>query len=300
MGRKREWNDEQAEDGGGEVAQQSNSNSEAPFDASSFMAMILQYLETPQYLRKQLFPMHPNLRLAGLLPPLDCPHHLRFGEESPYREGLVVEEPHWAARAGQGQDGETVWVNTGSRDLMQCKVVGGTWPDTGARVTVEMPSRAGHPGKLVSPRTPVQSRGLYWGYSVRVCPTLSQVFTHTPEYDLVLGTSERGDSLTDLLHATQTHTKDLPSSKPSSIHSTISPLPQNFQHALVLFGGLSGLEVAIEKDSEIPLGLADAHELCDYWIDCVEGQGSRTVRTEEAITITLARLKTTLEQLGAR
>lgn len=115
-----------------------------------------------------------------------------------------------------------------------------------------------------------------------------------------MGTSERGDSLTDVLHATQTGETQLPSSKPTSVNRTITGLPSGFSRALVLFGGLSGLEVAIEKDRDIPLGRADAHELCDFWIDCVEGQGSRTVRTEEAITITLARLKTALEQAGRR
>lgn len=111
------------------------------FDPDSFTAMIFQYLETPQYLRKQLFPMHPNLRLAGLLPPLDCPHHLRFEEESPYREGIVVEEPHYTSHR-VNESGNTVWVNVGSREAMQCRVGGGpkaALPPSGARVTVEMP-----------------------------------------------------------------------------------------------------------------------------------------------------------------
>ncbi|CAO1619806.1 unnamed protein product [Sympodiomycopsis kandeliae] len=277
---------------------------EDTFDASSFMAMILQYLETPQYLRKQLFPMHPNLRLAGLLPPLDCPHHLRFEEESPYREGLVIDEPHWARKAGHQILPGSVWVNVGSRDPIQCHNTSSSPPDIGTRVTVEMPSRSSDStGKLVSPRAPIQQKGLYWGYSVRVCSSLSQVFTHcsfTSEYDLVMGTSERGDSLTDILHATTHNLPSLSSSKPNSINSTIKPLPGSFTHGLVLFGGLSGLETAIEKDQNIPLGLQDAHELCDYWIDSCEGQGSRTVRTEEAITITLSRIKTVLEAIGQR
>lgn len=146
----------------------------------------------------------------------------------------------------------------------------------------------------------MQSSGLYWGYSVRLASSLSQVFTSCPfssppthtsgesdqpaEYDLVIGTAERGDSLTDLLYATQTGSS-VPSSKPAATAaaggSEVTPLPAGgFNHALLLFGGLSGLEVAIERDEGIPLGLEDARELCDYWVDAVEGQGSRTVRTE--------------------
>lgn len=50
--------------------------------------------ETPQYLRKILFPMHPDLKFAGLQNPLDAPHHLRKGEKILYREGVVLEHRH--------------------------------------------------------------------------------------------------------------------------------------------------------------------------------------------------------------
>lgn len=38
-----------------------NSNDES---GASFLMQILQYLETPQYLRKALFPMHNSLRFV--------------------------------------------------------------------------------------------------------------------------------------------------------------------------------------------------------------------------------------------
>ena len=34
--------------------------------------------------------MHADLRLAGTLPPLDAPHHMRATEWSMYREGVVL------------------------------------------------------------------------------------------------------------------------------------------------------------------------------------------------------------------
>ena len=34
--------------------------------------------------------MHPDLRLAGALPPLDAPHHARADEWTRWREGVVV------------------------------------------------------------------------------------------------------------------------------------------------------------------------------------------------------------------
>lgn len=57
------------------------------------LARILQYLECPQYLRKYFFPIHKDLQYAGLLNPLDAPHHLRQQDASLYREGVVSNKP---------------------------------------------------------------------------------------------------------------------------------------------------------------------------------------------------------------
>lgn len=53
-----------------------------------------------------------------------------------------------------------------------------------------------------------------------------------------------------------------------------------FRHLLLTLGPLSGLELTIAADPLIPLEAEDASDLFDYWINVVEGQGSRTVRTE--------------------
>jgi methyltransferase len=49
------------------------------------LARILQYLECPQYLRKHFFPLHKDLEFAGLLNPLDAPHHLRMSNDFKFR-----------------------------------------------------------------------------------------------------------------------------------------------------------------------------------------------------------------------
>eukprot|EP00820_Chromera_velia_P021354 Cvel_29899.t1-p1 / transcript=Cvel_29899.t1 / gene=Cvel_29899 / organism=Chromera_velia_CCMP2878 / gene_product=Uncharacterized protein C9orf114 homolog, putative / transcript_product=Uncharacterized protein C9orf114 homolog, putative / location=Cvel_scaffold4175:6686-10814(+) / protein_length=315 / sequence_SO=supercontig / SO=protein_coding / is_pseudo=false len=56
----------------------------------AFFVRNLQYLETPQYLRKALFPIHKDLRFAGLQTPLDAPHHVRTASWSPFREGVAL------------------------------------------------------------------------------------------------------------------------------------------------------------------------------------------------------------------
>lgn len=49
------------------------------------LARILQYLECPQYLRKFFFPIHVDLKYAGILNPLDAPHHLRQSNKFHFR-----------------------------------------------------------------------------------------------------------------------------------------------------------------------------------------------------------------------
>jgi predicted SPOUT superfamily RNA methylase MTH1 len=59
-------------------------------DPAHFLEHILTYLETPPFMRKTLFPLHPNLRSQGLLPGLDIPSHPHKDEWMPYREGMTL------------------------------------------------------------------------------------------------------------------------------------------------------------------------------------------------------------------
>jgi methyltransferase len=139
----------------------------------------------------------------------------------------------------------------------------------GLRVTVEVIDPVGDSkkvrGNVVSPTTPVQTKGTYWGYTVRCAESLGAVFTQCPYkegYDLLIGTSERGDQI--------------PNSLPS------------FKHVLVTFGGLRGLEMALEADDSLKVD--DPALLFDFYLNTCPGQGSRTIRTEEAILVTMSAL----------
>jgi predicted SPOUT superfamily RNA methylase MTH1 len=61
-------------------------------DPCHFLAHVFSYLETPPFMRKTLFPMHPNLRLAGLLPTLDMQSHPHMRDDVGWREGFTVAE----------------------------------------------------------------------------------------------------------------------------------------------------------------------------------------------------------------
>nr|XP_003230220.2 PREDICTED: putative methyltransferase C9orf114 homolog [Anolis carolinensis] len=224
------------------------------------LARILQYLECPQYLRKSFFPKHQDLQFAGLLNPLDSPHHVRIDEVSQYREGVVLARP---VKPGRGS-----FVNCGMRKEVQID----KQLEAGLRVTVKLneqqnPESKTQKGTVVSSHHPRTVSGLYWGYTVRLASCLSAVFAESPftdGYDLSVGTSERG---TPVDQAT---------------------LPA-FRHALIVFGGLQGLEAAVDADPH--LEVSDPSTLFDLYLNTCPRQGSRTIRTEEAMLISLSALR---------
>ncbi|RMZ81293.1 hypothetical protein DV737_g2555, partial [Chaetothyriales sp. CBS 132003] len=226
---------------------------------SHFLAHVLSYLETPPYLRKALFPMHANLRTAGTLPSLDLPSHVRGSEWCRYREGVVV------AATGPGND--VVEVDIG---LPERRVIKGVKIPANARVTGTRTAIA------VSPTTPREQDGYYWGYSVRQCSSLSAVLTESPfdgGYDVSFGTSERGRALSEVLSTSR---------------------PPRYRHLLLVFGGVGGLETAAANDAELAdRGITgrNVSDLFDHWVNLVPGQGSRTIRTEEAVWLGLMGLR---------
>ncbi|GAB0096878.1 C9orf114 [Sergentomyia squamirostris] len=226
------------------------------------MARILQYLECPQYLRKFFFPLHRDLKFCGLLNPLDAPHHLRQSNNFIFREGVVVEK--------ETKSGTGCYVNIG---LRHNAVVSETLTP-GIRVTVQLPDgydpeKKNLRGIVVSPSLPREETGVYWGYSVRIADSISTVFSQSPHddgYSLILGTSDRGKNIHEI------EAKSL-----------------NYNNGIIVFGGVMGIEYALENDQN--LSGTDPSILFDHYINTAPNQGSRTIRTEEAVLITLAGLQ---------
>ena len=126
----------------------------------------------------------------------------------------------------------------------------------------------------VSPREPREVAGLYWGYSVRLAPSLSAVWSECPYeggYDMVLGTSEHGTAVPDL---------ELPP----------------FAHLLIVFGGVEGLEPVVASEDNLAEYEDDLPSLFDHYLNLCPAQGSRTIRTEEALLVGLSALKPTIER----
>ena len=136
---------------------------------------VLEYLETPQYLRKRLYSIDDSLRYAGLLPPLRIPSHkpkvpvdkLTIGE---IREGVT------------NSDG-SVDIGLDRNPRLNVRV------PSNRRVTVRITSKAPLLVELVG-RDRAQE---YWGYSVEN-PTVDDVLADT-RFTLKVATSRYGNSL---------------------------------------------------------------------------------------------------------
>jgi len=133
---------------------------------------ILEYAETPQYLRKRLYGRRKELEFAGLLPPLRTPPHLReyTVEPNELREAVIVL-----------QNGELM-ADIGARSL--ATVEGHV--HEGQRTTV----RALSLDPLVV-RVTAKPSDVYWGYEVRRAPSLAR-FLKSSNFELLVLTSRLG------------------------------------------------------------------------------------------------------------
>jgi len=229
------------------------------------------------YLRTQLFPMHPDLRHAALLKSMDLPHHLKIDDHLPYREGIAL--PPSTTKI----QGTLVDVGFGTAHLPTEQI------EPYTRVTIDMSAVPKTPctgthmttAKLAKSTDPTTKMGYYWGYTTRQASSLSAVITESPfpkGYDVVIGTSERGEPV-------------------EQIRSTLPP----FAHLLVVFGGQAGIEAAASNDPELKRAVGEGiGGLFDWWVNAVPGQGSRTIRTEEAIWIVLGQMFAEFQQKGIK
>lgn len=192
-----------------------------------------------------------------------------------------------SSSSAKGTEKAVTHVQTG---LKQDVYIEGPIIPAGSRVTVDLHTKkAPEDGRsepiaavAVAPSKPREKKGLYWGYSVRHAPSLSAVLTECPfdgGYDLSIGTSERG--------------------KPVSEITDDAGMTTGFKHMMIVFGGVAGLEVAVKADEELEkVGVEKPEELFDHWVNLVPGQGSRTIRTEEAVWVGLMGLRGWVERNG--
>jgi len=136
---------------------------------------VLEYLETPQYLRKRLYALDESLKYAGLLPPLRTPSH----KPKVPVERLMVGEVREGVTNADGT------VDIGLEKAPRLKEKAGS----GRRVTVRITSK--NPlGAEVTTREQVHE---YWGYRVEN-RTKDEVLSDT-RFALKIATSRYGNAL---------------------------------------------------------------------------------------------------------
>lgn len=214
---------------------------------------VLQFLETPQYLRRRLFTKNPALRFVGVLPPLQIPSHnvpksikdCRLGD---LREGIVL-----------ARDGQRLKMEVGLEYPVECQ---GRAP-AGTRATVRLASIGQElRGELVD-RSKIS---IYWGYRVKQSKFKLAALLEKERFDLRIGTSRYGANVLD-------------------IWPKISSSMKNVGSILVAFGSPRlGLTEILSQEGKSPEGVFS------FLINTVPAQNVATVRTEEAVLISLGLL----------
>jgi predicted SPOUT superfamily RNA methylase MTH1 len=218
----------------------------------SLLATLLAYMETPQYLRKRLFKLKPDLRYAGVLPPLRTAHHplnrkmknLKIGE---YREGVTLSRTRQGTLVDVGVEHPLLIADA---EFAANKRVTVKVAKTGGQVRVELADRSEIP--------------VYWGYIVAVHKHSFGDLVNHGGFDLTIATSKYGSPFAD-------------------VTDQITARWKNARSVLVAFGAPTRGLGEIVKEEHLRLD-----EVVDFVVNTIPMQGTETVRTEEALVASLA------------
>lgn len=219
---------------------------------ADLLVKLLKYLDTPQYLRRRVFPKSASLQFAGTLPPLRTRSHplqssIRDLFEGDVRWGVQV-------RPNQLDLGFDKLIDypdiVSERDPTLFRVV-----NTSPKIVLEQIQRSDVKG--------------YWGYNVKRIGGLVD-FLKESEGITRIGFSRKAPSFKQLQ---------------DDLISTIT----NTKSVLAIFGdperGITEL-CANEKE--------DVKHHVDFWVNTIEGQGTETVRLEEALFVSLGLLNSSV------
>ena len=222
------------------------------------LTTVLRYLDTPQYLRKALYPKMSQLEYAGILHPIKAPHHkpqqdIRQIKKGDIRAGIVVKVKgnlfveaglgSLIAFDGQGFEGKRINI-----------VFVSEYPNIRAREASE--------GDIKE----------YWGYEVKEVPSLSKL----------LSSIDNSSTITILTSRKGTFFRN--------IQTKIEQRSEGAPNFLVVFGAPKhGLQDILAKE-----GANAASNPNEFLVNMFPGQATETVRLEEAVLGSLAILNTTI------
>lgn len=218
---------------------------------------VLEYLETPQYLRKRIFPITHNLKYVGSCPPLATPHHqtkrtLKAGE---IREGLVyLLDKKLVANVGAKYPIPV--VNSPKRSFAN---------DVRIRVPIRIRTNDQDEWQAEIIEPEIAQKKQYMGYKVKFSDASLSKYLKNRDKTYIL-TSAKGNKIemTNFSKATELGKK---------------------QSTVIVFGSQNhGLLDFLKREGK------SFKDVADLTINTWSNSGSRTIRLEEAIFISLARI----------
>jgi predicted SPOUT superfamily RNA methylase MTH1 len=215
----------------------------------SLLKTVLRYLDTPQYLRKLLYPLSDKLEYAGLLHPINAPHHrklerirdVKFGD---VRVGVIL--------MVRGK----LHVNVGLSSLVSFEGSG----FHGKKVNVKIVST--HPSLKGKEATDYDIKDNYWGYEIQETYSLNKLLESTSNTQIII-TSKNGGYVKDN-------------------EAKILARLKSFRNLLIVFGTpKKGVDEMLAAEGR----RIDAYE---FVLNMFPFQGTKTIRLEEAILGSLA------------
>jgi methyltransferase len=215
----------------------------------SLLKTVLRYLDTPQYLRKLLYPLSDKLEYAGLLHPINAPHHrklerirdVKFGD---VRVGVIL--------MVRGK----LHVNIGLSSLVSFEGSG----FHGKKVNVKIVST--HPSLKGKEATDYDIKDNYWGYEVQETYSLNKLLESTSNTQIII-TSKNGGYVKDN-------------------EAKILARLKSFRNLLIVFGTpKKGVDEMLAAEGR-------RIEAYEFVLNMFPFQGTKTIRLEEAILGSLA------------
>jgi methyltransferase len=223
-------------------------------DDLHLLKTILRYLDTPQYLRKILYPRMQQLEYAGILHPIKAPHHkaledIKKVKAGDVRTGVIVKV--------KGQ----LFVEVGLGSLVPFVGEGFEGKKLNVKFSAPYPN-------LKATKATEQDIFDYWGYEVKEVPSLSKLLTSVEKTEVVI-TSRRGSYF-------------------KNIESRFAERARNVQNILVVFGAPKhGIHDILAKEGA-------SINPYEFVANMFPNQGTETVRLEEAVLGSLAILNSSL------
>ena len=220
----------------------------------NLLKIILRFLDTPQYLRKILYPRMHQLEYAGILHPIKAPHHkppedirkVRIGD---VRTGVIAKV--------KGQ----FFVEVGLGSLVPFAGQG----FEGKKVNVKFTSS--YPNLRAVEAAP-EDINEYWGYEVKEVPSISKLVAGLENTEIVV-TSRKGAFF-------------------KNSEAKLMECIKNAQNLLVIFGAPRyGVHELVAKEGSNLKSF-------EFVLNMFPNQATETVRLEEAVLGTLAILNASL------